>query len=221
MKNSILLIVFILLGSCSSNNDPTYRVLRVEDNKLLEASNKMLEKNYVLIYSFGNLKDAKHINFLYQKFSTVSNVVYLPKNEFYKDSLDFQGMTRYIHSAITNTLGSITTSPIFNVINNIKPDLLLKNTFNDINIYIPVYSPVFYQEILNRIGILAYGGVNHDFSEYHFKTIPRKDIITFNENGEVNIKKIENILNDLYVKENLLYTYIVGDQFVFIGEEYY
>lgn len=220
MKNTVLLIVFmLLLGSCSFNDDPTYRILHVENDKLLETSNRMLEKNYVLKYDFGESNDQNYKHMLYQKFSTVSNIVYLPKNEFYKDSLDFQGLTIYIYSAITNTLSSITTSPIFNDINKNQPNLLVRNTMNDINIYIPVYSPIFYQEILNRIGILAYGGLNHDFSEYYLKTIPKHEIMTFNEDGEVNIKKLENALNDIYIKENLLFTYLVGGQFVFIGEK--
>ena len=218
MKNTILLIIFILLGSCSSNNDPMYRILRVEDNKLLEASNKMLKKNYVLIYPFGKAnKEEKYEYFLYQKFSTVSNIVYLPQNEFYKNSVDLNEATQSIISKIHNTISS---STLFNDINKNQPNLLLRNTFKDINIYIPVYSPVFYQEILQLVGVMIYSECNYDFSNYHFKTVPQQDIIIYNdEDGEVNIKKLEKTLNDVHIKENLLLLYIGEDGFVFIGEE--
>ena len=219
MKNTILLIVFILLGSCSSNNDPTYRVLRVENDKLLETSNKMLEKNYVLTGIFGKSTDVKYTYFLYQKFSTVSNIVYLPKNEFYKDSVEFYEITDIILSKIIVPFDTITTSTIFNSINKNNPNLLFRKTYNNINIYIPVYSPVFYQEILQLIGLMFNTEVSFDLSKYHFKTIPMKDIITFNKDGEVNINKLENVLNDIYTKENLLFLYRGEDEFIFIREE--
>ena len=219
MKNTILLIVFILLGSCSSNNDPTYRILRVENDKQLETNNKMLKKNYALMFSFGETKDAKYMHLLYQKFSTVSNIVYLPQNEFYKDSMDFEKIFWGIMIPIIKSSDTITTSALFNDINKNQPNSLVRKPVDNMNVYIPVYSPVFYQEILSMIGIMIDSEFKYDLSKYHFKKIPVKDIVTYNEDKEVNIKKLENDLNDIYTKENLLFLTIGEDGFTFIEEE--
>ncbi len=220
MKNTILLIVFILLiGSCSSNNSPTYRILLVENDKLLTISTKMLKKKYILTCDFGKAEDPKYTYFLYQKFSNVSDIVYLPKNESDKDSLDLPELFWHTMAQIIESSDTITTSTIFNDINKNQPNLLLKKTFNNINIYTPIYSPVFYQEILSIIGLIIYSEFKYDFSKYNFKKIPTKDIITFNKDGETNIEELENVLNDIYIKENLLFARASEDGFIFIGEK--
>ena len=211
MKNTVLLIVFtLLLGSCSSNNDPLYRILRIKNDRLLEVSNKMLKKKYVLRHYLGNTTDNTCVIFLYQKFS---NIVYLPQNEFYKDNVDLKEVTQYITAPIIKSSDTITTSAIFNNINKTDPNLLVRRTWNDINMYIPVYSPVFYQEILQIIQIMINIEINHDFSRYYLKKIP------VNEYRKFNIKKLENVLNDIYIKENLLFSRVLEGNLVFIGEE--
>ena len=220
MKNNILLIVFLLLlGSCLFNNDPTFKILLVENNKQLETSTKMLERKYVLRHYLGKTIDNTCVIFLYQKFSNVSNIAYLPNNEFYKDSLDDTELDQYIISIIKNKSDTITTSSIFNNINKNKPDLLLKKTFLNMNTYIPISSPVFYQEILYRIGIMINKELKYNFSNYILSSIPLKELMTLDKDGYLSVQNIESALNALYIKDNSLFLSIEEDEFTFIKEK--